>query len=191
MLQQIFIVLTSDEQFIGSPGCAGTKTSATNLGSNRGSLETGTTTVVEELDSSIKKHERSESTLPIKENRHREGEFTIVHIPEIHSTPDNHQINSIPVSTDSSNLIGQTNIDEISNITPVESTIEQQFASLVENLDINLIVQTYEVLQSSDNPDILIENWFSDCSCDEKNGVEKLTLEENLKHFIQFSKKVK
>ena len=184
MLQQIFIVLTSDEQFIGSPECAGTKTSATNLGSNRGSLETCTTTVVEELDSSIKKRERSESTLSIKENRHREGEFTIVHIPEIHSSPDNHQINS-------SNLIGQTNVDEISNITPVESTIEQQFASLVENLDINLIVQTYEALQSSDNPDILIENWLSDSSRDEENGVEKLTLEENLKHFIQFSKKVK
>ena len=90
-------------------------------------------------------------------------------------------------TTDIAKMICQTDVDETSNM-PLESTTENQFARLVENLDINLIVKTYEVLQSSENPDVLIENWLKDCTRDEENGLDKLTLEENLKCFIQFSK---
>ena len=90
-------------------------------------------------------------------------------------------------TTDIAKMICQTDVDETSNM-PLELTTENQFARLVENLDINLMVQTYEVLQSSENPDVLIENWLKDCTRDEENGLDKLTLEENLKCFIQFSK---
>ena len=162
----------------------------TNLRSNTVSQGTCTTTVVQELDSSIRQHERSHNNTDhtIKENRQPEEEFTIVHIPETHaSTTDNHQINSVSMNTtDIAKMICQTDVDETLNM-PLESTTENQFARLVENLDINLIVQTYEVLQSSENPDVLIENWLKDFTRDEENGLDKLTLEENLKCFIQFS----
>ena len=147
--------------------------------------------VVQELDSSIRQHERSHNNTDhtIKENTQPEEEFTIVHIPETQaSTTDNHQINSVSMNTtDIAKMICQTDVDETSDMS-LESTTENQFASLVENLDINLIVQTYEVLQSSENPDVLIKNWLKDFTRDEENGLDKLTLEENLKCFIQFSK---
>jgi hypothetical protein len=93
------------------------------------------------------------------------------------------------MAMETTNLTCQTNVQELPQETSIESTIEQQFARSVENLDLDLIVKTYEALQSSDNAEVLIENWLAHCSRDEEDGVEKLTLEENLKRFIQFSQK--
>ncbi len=93
------------------------------------------------------------------------------------------------MTTDAANLTCQTNSQEMKDKTSTELTIEQQFAIMVENLDLDLIVKTYEALQSSDNVEALIENWLADSREDREDGVNKLTLEENLKRFIEFSQK--
>ena len=83
----------------------------------------------------------------------------------------------------------EASVQAVAEETSIDSAIEQQFAILVGNLDLDLIVKTYEALQSSENVDGLIENWLANSSEHEEPGVNELTLEENLKRFIQFSQK--
>ena len=93
-------------------------------------------------------------------------------------------MSSVSVTSDEANV--PTLVEE----TSMESTIEQQFEMLVGNLDLDLIVKTYETLQCSENVDGLIEDWLANSSEHElEPRVNELTLEENLKRFIQFSQK--
>ena len=123
--------------------------------------------------------------------------FTIIHIPEEQPEPNYTNTHNITPTTcdnlteNTDILIDncQTNCQEIANKTSTE-LLEQQFVTSVENLDLDLIVKTYEVLQSCDNADALIKNWLAKCSRKEEQDVNKLTLEENLQQFIQFSQKV-
>jgi hypothetical protein len=136
---------------------------------------------VQELDSS-KKREETGSPDAIQENANlKEEEFTIIHIPEEQSNENTneHQMPSVNAESE---------VQKIAEEMSTELTSEQRFAMMVENLDLDLIVKTYEALQSSENVDSLIENWLANCNETEGNGVDELTLEENLKRFIQFSK---
>jgi hypothetical protein len=135
---------------------------------------------VQELDSS-KKREETGSPDAIQENANlKEEEFTIIHIPEEQSNENTnaHQMPSVNAESE---------VQKIAEEMSTELTSEQRFAMMVENLDLDLIVKTYEALQSSENVDSLIENWLANCNETEGNGVDELTLEENLKRFIEFS----
>ena len=143
-------------------------------------LETSIATTVQELDSS-KKREETGSPDAIQENANlKEEEFTIIHIPEEQSNENTnaHQMPSVNAESE---------VQKIAEEMSTELTSEQRFAMMVENLDLDLIVKTYEALQSSENVDSLIENWLANCNETEGNGVDELTLEENLKRFIEFS----
>ena len=83
----------------------------------------------------------------------------------------------------------EANVQAVAEETSIDSATEQQFAMLVGNLDLDLIVKTYEALQCSENVDGLIENWLANSSEHEVPGMNERTLEENLKRFIQFSQK--
>ena len=183
-LKQVFISLFffafihSQIWFTDSLDNNGSELSSTTCANN---LETSTATTVQELDSS-KKREETGSPDAIQENANlKEEEFTIIHIPEEQSNENTneHQMPSVNAESE---------VQKIAEEMSTELTSEQRFAMMVENLDLDLIVKTYEALQSSENVDSLIENWLANCNETEGNGVDELTLEENLKRFIQFSK---
>ena len=171
---------------IGSINFSSTETSESSSTTSADSLETSTATIVQELDSSKR---RSISPDTTQENEHTKENFTIIHIPDEQSSSNTSSIAPVYMTTDAANLTCQTNSQEMKDKTSTELTIEQQFAIMVENLDLDLIVKTYEALQSSDNVEALIENWLADSREDREDGVNKLTLEENLKRFIEFSQK--
>ena len=173
---------------IGSINFSSTETSESSSTTSADSLETSAATIVQELDSS-KRREESISPDTIEENEHTKENFTIIHIPDEQSSSNTSSMAPDYIATDAANLTCQTNSQEMKDETSTELTIEQQFAIMVENLDLDLIVKTYEALQSSDNVEALIENWLADSREDREDGVNKLTLEENLKRFIEFSQK--
>ena len=147
--------------------------------------------VVEELDSSNKHEKKDDPNTKPNIEESTNDQFTIVHIPE-DRTCQNADEKATSLTTNAPEVTAQTSVQTITGETLPESGIEQQFADLVGNLDLDLIVKTYEALQSCDDAGALIENWLADCSeGEQQNGKENLTLEENLKCFTQFSQKVK
>lgn len=171
-------------KFQCSAECIDAVTSESNSSINTNIVKSCTT--VEEIDSS-KRHKKNTSPDPLRKRENKNEEFTIIHIPDVPSLTNSHKDGIIPIftPTDSVNMTGQTTFHEMPE--EIELPFEKQFLSSVENLDLDLIVKTYEVLQLSDNVDSLIQNWLCDISQEQDNDAQNSTLEENLKRFIQFS----
>ena len=155
-------------------------------------------TTVQELDSSLDFKIQTNLDSTQQNGQTNKAVFTIIHIPDeqskpITSTEENKSNSFEPFSFTTTATTTRLSIPQTSNenMPSFNEFADQEIVKSVENLDLDLIVKTYEVLQSSDNADVLIKKWLTKCNLGtncEDNGP---TLEENLREFVQFSQKSK
>ena len=110
-------------------------------------------------------------------------EFTIVHIQE---TCESMQDCNTRYDQDYNKDYG-FRTSEDNNITNSLSTAE--IKKLGEALNLDIIINTYEVLLSSKDADLLIKKWLAESELQNQNENygNDLTLEDNLKQFIDYS----
>lgn len=137
-------------------------------------------TVVQKVDSSDIYSSKNSTNLAHQE----EKRFTIVHIPEASNTKESHTTCS-ELCKKHVNPANQGNKeDQNDGVTFPSNVVIPHFDT---SLNLDLLVNTYEVLLSSHNADLLITKWLTESGLqqEETNG-NKSTLEENLKRFINY-----
>lgn len=135
------------------------------------------TAVIQIVDSS-----NTYPTHSLQENCEIGEEFTIVHIQE---TRESLQDSNTKYDQDYNKDYG-LRTSEDNNITNSLSTTQ----NIGEALNLDLIINTYEVLQSSKDAVLLIKKWLaeSELQKQKENYGNDLTLEDNLKRFINYSR---
>lgn len=154
-----------------------------------------TTSTVQEVDNSRKyenpQRQPDDNSWECRKTKCDEG-FTIIHIPDIDKPKVEvfvEEQSQILSSGQTKNINKEENVENNTNDLSQDSLEEQQLQLSVDNLDFDLILETYKALESNNNPDELIKSWMNDGKGEDV--VNALSLEENLKDFIDYSKRVK
>lgn len=142
-------------------------------------------TIVQVVDSSNRN-----STKNLTDSLHQEcemgREINIVHIPETHEIVQNCNKTGNNASGKVPSILCQNTVVDENNTPTMSSTTEMH--DIDESVDLDLIVQTYEVLLSSKDAELLIANWLTESGLQQQKAHDEndFTLEENLKRFITY-----